>query len=182
MSLFVKQTARCIFSRNINLLRTISVQQKSFHVFQQKATPNFPQVKLQQLNFYSTKDVNEIQKRVLKVVSEYDKISADKSQQQQQTQISEQTRQYSAKEPLSLKLIKERVTLVLSLYDKLECKKLSLDSHFIKDLGLDSLDHVEVIMAMEDEFGFEIPDSDAEKLIRPSDIVKYIADKEDVHE
>ncbi|CAO1392145.1 unnamed protein product [Diamesa hyperborea] len=178
MALFVKQTARCIFSRNINLLRTISVQQKSFHVFQQKATPNFPQVKLQQLSFYSTKDVNEIQKRVLKVVSEYDKISADKSRQQQ-TQI---FRKYSAKEPLSLKLIKERVTLVLSLYDKLECKKLSLESHFIKDLGLDSLDHVEVIMAMEDEFGFEIPDSDAEKLIRPSDIVKYIADKEDVHE
>lgn len=45
MALFVKQTARCIFSRNINLLRTISVQQKSFHVFQQKATPNFPQVR-----------------------------------------------------------------------------------------------------------------------------------------
>ena len=33
--------------------------------------------------------------------------------------------------------------------------QLSLDSHFIKDLGLDSLDHVEVIMAMEDEFGIE---------------------------
>lgn len=47
---------------------------------------------------------------------------------------------------------------------------------------MDSLDHVEVIMAMEDEFGFEIPDSDAEKLFRPRDIVQYIADKEDVYE
>lgn len=60
--------------------------------------------------------------------------------------------------------------------------KLNVDSHFINDLGLDSLDHVEVIMAMEDEFGFEIPDSDAEKLLKPADIIKYVADKEDVYE
>lgn len=57
-----------------------------------------------------------------------------------------------------------------------------MESHFINDLGLDSLDHVEVIMAMEDEFGFEIPDADAEKLLRPSDIVRYVADKEDIYE
>lgn len=56
--------------------------------------------------------------------------------------------------------------------------QLSLDSHFIQDLGLDSLDHVEVIMAMEDEFGFEIPDNEAEKLSRPSDIVKYISERD----
>lgn len=59
---------------------------------------------------------------------------------------------------------------------------MSLDSHFINDLGLDSLDHVEVIMAMEDEFGFEIPDMDAEKLLRPRDVVQYVADKEDIYE
>lgn len=35
---------------------------------------------------------------------------------------------------------------------------------------------------MEDEFGFEIPDVDAEKLQRPADIVRYVADKEDVYE
>lgn len=52
----------------------------------------------------------------------------------------------------------------------------------MKDLGLDSLDHVEVIMAMEDEFGFEIPDQDAEKLMRPADLIQYIADKEDIYE
>lgn len=52
----------------------------------------------------------------------------------------------------------------------------------MNDLGLDSLDHVEVIMAMEDEFGFEIPDGDAERLVRPKDIVQYIADKEDIYE
>ncbi|XP_013104200.1 acyl carrier protein, mitochondrial isoform X2 [Stomoxys calcitrans] len=91
-------------------------------------------------------------------------------------------RKYSAKPPLSLKLINERVLLVLKLYDKIDPSKLRVESHFINDLGLDSLDHVEVIMAMEDEFGFEIPDSDAEKLLRPADIIKYVADKEDVYE
>lgn len=60
--------------------------------------------------------------------------------------------------------------------------QLTVDSHFVNDLGLDSLDHVEVIMAMEDEFGFEIPDGDAEKLLRPKDVVQYICDKEDVFE
>lgn len=49
-------------------------------------------------------------------------------------------------------------------------------------MGLDSLDHVEVIMAIEDEFGFEIPDADAEKLLRPADIVRYVGDKEDVYD
>lgn len=57
--------------------------------------------------------------------------------------------------------------------------QLKLDSHFAKDLGLDSLDHVEVIMAIEDEFSFEIPDKDAEKLWTPADIIKYVADKEE---
>ncbi|XP_058835085.1 acyl carrier protein, mitochondrial isoform X1 [Topomyia yanbarensis] len=92
------------------------------------------------------------------------------------------TRSYSAKEPLTLQLIKERVLLVLKLYDKVNPEKLTLESHFINDLGLDSLDHVEVIMAMEDEFGFEIPDGDAEKLFRPADVVQYVADKEDIYE
>lgn len=79
-----------------------------------------------------------------------------------------------------MEFIKERVILVLNLYDKVDPAKLSVDSHFHKDLGLDSLDHVEVIMAMEDEFGFEIPDMDAEKLMSPKDIIRYIADKEDI--
>ena len=41
-------------------------------------------------------------------------------------------------------------------FDKISADKITLDSHFINDLGLDSLDHVEVIMAVEDEFGFEV--------------------------
>jgi len=78
--------------------------------------------------------------------------------------------------------IKERVLKVVASYDKVTAEKLSLDSHFINDLGLDSLDHVEVIMAIEDEFGFEIPDVDAERLLKPADIVRYVADKEDIYD
>jgi len=75
--------------------------------------------------------------------------------------------------------IEGRVLAVCKAFDKISADKLTLDSHFINDLGLDSLDHVEVIMAVEDEFGFEIPDEHAEKLITPSHIVKYVADHED---
>ncbi|KRG06329.1 acyl carrier protein, mitochondrial isoform X2 [Drosophila mojavensis] len=89
-------------------------------------------------------------------------------------------RNYSARN--TLEEIEHRVLKVVSAYDKVTADKLNVNSHFINDLGLDSLDHVEVIMAMEDEFGFEIPDSDAEKLLKPADIIKYVADKEDVYE
>lgn len=79
-------------------------------------------------------------------------------------------------------MIEERVTLVLNLYDKIDPDKLKRDSHFIKDLGLDSLDHVEIIMAMEDEFGFEIPEMDQERLYTVKDIVQYVGDKEDCYD
>ncbi|XP_069725884.1 acyl carrier protein, mitochondrial [Phaenicophaeus curvirostris] len=91
-------------------------------------------------------------------------------------------RPYSELPPLTLDGIRERVLYVLKLYDKIDPEKLTAESHFMKDLGLDSLDQVEIIMAMEDEFGFEIPDGDAEKLMCPQEIVDYIADKKDVYE
>ncbi|KAH8327382.1 hypothetical protein KR074_004923 [Drosophila pseudoananassae] len=126
-------------------------------------------------NYSAKSTIEDIKFRVLKVVSAYDKECRGRWQTQS-------VRRYSAKPPLSLKLINERVLLVLKLYDKIDPSKLNVESHFINDLGLDSLDHVEVIMAMEDEFGFEIPDTDAEKLLKPADIIKYVADKEDVYE
>merc|ERR1711971_395630 len=54
-----------------------------------------------------------------------------------------------------------RVLNVCKAFDKIIQDHVTLPSHFINDLGLDSLDHVEVIMAIEDEFGFEIPDEAA---------------------
>ena len=48
------------------------------------------------------------------------------------------------------------------------------DASFIEDLGADSLDTVELVMALEEEFGVEIPDEDAEKIITVKDAIQYI--------
>lgn len=79
-------------------------------------------------------------------------------------------------------MIQDRIILVLNLYDKIDPEKLKVESHFMKDLGLDSLDHVEIIMAVEDEFGFEIPEVDQERLYTVKDLVRYIGDKEDIYD
>lgn len=55
-----------------------------------------------------------------------------------------------------------------------EADEVNLDSTFIDDLGADSLDIVELIMAFEEEFGIEIPDEAAEKIKTVNDVVTYI--------
>ncbi len=50
----------------------------------------------------------------------------------------------------------------------------TMEASFIDDLGADSLDIVELIMALEEEFDIEIPDSDAEKVVTVGDVVDYI--------
>ncbi|OPY72565.1 MAG: Acyl carrier protein [Syntrophorhabdus sp. PtaU1.Bin050] len=50
------------------------------------------------------------------------------------------------------------------------------EARFIDDLGADSLDIVELIMALEDEYGLEIPDEDAEKIETVGDAIRYIED------
>ena len=52
----------------------------------------------------------------------------------------------------------------------------TMEASFIDDLGADSLDIVELIMALEEEFDLEIPDSDAEKVVTVGDVVEYIKD------
>ncbi|NLI58030.1 MAG: acyl carrier protein [Clostridium sp.] len=55
-----------------------------------------------------------------------------------------------------------------------EEEEITLESSFIDDLGADSLDIVELIMALEEEFDLEIPDSEAEKISTVGDVVDYI--------
>ncbi len=50
------------------------------------------------------------------------------------------------------------------------------EAKFIEDLGADSLDTVELIMALEEEFGVEVPDEEAEKLVSVGDVTRYIED------
>ena len=55
--------------------------------------------------------------------------------------------------------------------------KVTNDSSFIDDLGADSLDTVELVMAFEEEFDMEIPDEDAQKMRTVSDVIDYLKDK-----
>uniref|UniRef100_A0A914M2T5 Acyl carrier protein n=1 Tax=Meloidogyne incognita TaxID=6306 RepID=A0A914M2T5_MELIC len=84
-------------------------------------------------------------------------------------------------DPLTKRIVEDRIMLVLNLFDKIDNDKLTLDSDFFKDLGLDSLDFVEVIIALEDEFDFEIPDGDSDRMKTPRDIYKYICEKNDIY-
>lgn len=63
--------------------------------------------------------------------------------------------------------------------DQLGVKKEEVtdNAKFVDDLGADSLDTVELVMALEEEFGIEIPDEDAEKLATVGDALKYIEEK-----
>jgi NADH dehydrogenase (ubiquinone) 1 alpha/beta subcomplex 1 len=60
--------------------------------------------------------------------------------------------------------VTERVVNVVKKYQKVEPSSVTPESDFSKDLGLDSLDSVEVMMAIEEEFGVEIPDAEADKI------------------
>jgi len=75
---------------------------------------------------------------------------------------------------LSRENVVERVMNVIKGFDRVEPSKVSENAHFTNDLGLDSLDSVELLMAVEEEFCIEIPDNDAEKILSTADAIKYI--------
>jgi len=56
-------------------------------------------------------------------------------------------------------------------------EKVTSEASFVEDLGADSLDTVELVMAFEEAFNVEIPDEDAEKILKVQDAVKYIDSK-----
>ncbi len=71
----------------------------------------------------------------------------------------------------------EKITKVIC--DKLgvTADKVVPEAKFIEDLGADSLDQVELVMALEDEFSLEIPDEDAEKLKSVAEVMTYVKSK-----
>jgi NADH dehydrogenase (ubiquinone) 1 alpha/beta subcomplex 1 len=70
--------------------------------------------------------------------------------------------------------VTDRVLGCVKNFPKVDPTKVSAGSSFVNDLGLDSLDTVEVVMVFEDEFAIEIPDADAEKIQSCEDAIKYI--------
>lgn len=71
--------------------------------------------------------------------------------------------------------VTERVLAVVKGFEKVEPAKVTATAHFANDLGLDSLDAVEVCMAIEEEFAISIPDADAEKILSTQDAIAYIS-------
>ena len=77
------------------------------------------------------------------------------------------------------KSVQDRVKEIIVEQLGVNADQVTPEAKFIEDLGADSLDTAELVMAFEEEFGAEIPDEDAEKLQTVGDVIKYIEDRGD---
>jgi acyl carrier protein len=73
--------------------------------------------------------------------------------------------------------VEEKVKEIISKQLGVDADKVTPESSFIDDLGADSLDTVELVMALEEAFNVEIPDEDAENIMKVKDAIKYIDEK-----
>ncbi|AHE96311.1 MAG: acyl carrier protein [Thermocrinis sp.] len=73
--------------------------------------------------------------------------------------------------------LETRVKEIIADQLGVEIEKLRDDANFVQDLGADSLDVVELVMAFEEEFGIEIPDEDAEKIRTVGDVINYLKER-----
>ena len=69
---------------------------------------------------------------------------------------------------------KDRITKIIKEQLGVEESEVTPEARFVDDLGADSLDTVEILMAIEEEFGIEIPDEDAENAKTVEDVISYI--------
>lgn len=77
---------------------------------------------------------------------------------------------------MSDKSIEDRVKDIIVDQLGVNADQVTLEAKFIEDLGADSLDTVELVMAFEEEFGIDVPDEEAEKLQSVGDVVRYVED------
>ena len=68
----------------------------------------------------------------------------------------------------------DRVKEIIAKELEVDAKQINPEAKFIEDLGADSLDIVELVMALEEEFGLDIPDEDADKLKTVGDVMNYL--------
>ncbi|NPA41820.1 MAG: acyl carrier protein [Aquificae bacterium] len=73
--------------------------------------------------------------------------------------------------------LEDRIKEIIADQLGVEQEKITPEAKFVDDLGADSLDVVELIMAFEEEFGIEIPDEDAEKIQTVGDVINYLKEK-----
>ncbi|MCC6347301.1 MAG: acyl carrier protein [Nitrospirales bacterium] len=74
-------------------------------------------------------------------------------------------------------MVEEKVKEIIAKQLGVDAAEVTPDASFVEDLGADSLDTVELVMAFEEAFNIEIPDEDAEKIAKVKDAVDYIAKK-----
>ena len=77
------------------------------------------------------------------------------------------------------KSIEGRIRAIIATELGVKPEQITPEAKFIEDLGADSLDTVELVMALEEEFGNEIPDEDAEKLTSVGDVIRFIEESQD---
>ena len=75
----------------------------------------------------------------------------------------------------SMATVDERVKKIIAEQLGVEEEEVTLEAHFVEDLGADSLDTVELVMALEEEFETEIPDEEAEKITTVQQAIDYIS-------
>lgn len=73
--------------------------------------------------------------------------------------------------------VQDKITEIIVEQLGVKAEEVTAEASFVDDLGADSLDTVELVMALEEEFGIEIPDEDAEKIQTVGDAIKYIEEK-----
>lgn len=73
--------------------------------------------------------------------------------------------------------VEEKVKAIIAEQLGVKSEEVTIEASFVDDLGADSLDTVELVMAFEEEFGIEIPDEDAEKITSVGEAIKYIEEK-----
>ena len=76
------------------------------------------------------------------------------------------------------KSIKDRVQAIVVEQLGVKPEQITPEAKFIEDLGADSLDTVELVMGLEEEFGNEIPDEEAEKLVTVGDVINFIEESQ----
>ncbi len=75
-------------------------------------------------------------------------------------------------------MVEEKVKEIISKQLGVDQSEVTPEASFVEDLGADSLDTVELVMAFEEAFGVEIPDEDAERITKVKDAVDYIKNKQ----
>lgn len=73
--------------------------------------------------------------------------------------------------------VEEKVKAIIAEQLGVKAEEVTTEASFVDDLGADSLDTVELVMAFEEEFSIEIPDEDAEKITTVGEAIKYIDEK-----